>query len=155
VKLEDLRGLERKAVHTAYLRRWPRARLLRLALSCTPPWTGVALVNPRATSSVCPICGGRLRRKGYRKLVCAECGRSWHRDEAAAVNIALAEISELVRIPDEPGAARGGGERMKGEMADRAPQRDEAGLRRTSRPQYSLWRWTLMEASALKLPGRL
>ena len=115
VKLEDLRGLERKAVHTAYLRRWPRARLLRLALSCTPPWTGVALVNPRATSSVCPLCGGRLRRKGYRKLVCAECGRSWHRDEAAAVNIALAEISELVRIPDEPGAARGGGERMKGE----------------------------------------
>ncbi len=100
VKLENLRGIKRRNI--AYLKRWSWTRLVKLVLGCTPERVGVALVDPSYTSSRCPICRGWLKRKTYRVLVCVDCGKEWHRDVAAAVNIALAEPRRMLRTPRSP-----------------------------------------------------
>ncbi len=50
----------------------------------------VAHVDPRRTSMLCPICGGRLQedRQYRRKLLCGNCGKSMDRDVVASMNIA-------------------------------------------------------------------
>ncbi|RLE72859.1 MAG: hypothetical protein DRJ37_01865 [Thermoprotei archaeon] len=100
VKLENLRGIKRKNV--PHLRRWSWIRLVKLVLGCTSKKVGVALVDPSYTSSKCPVCRGWLRRRTYRMLICANCERKWHRDVAAAVNIALAEPRRMLRTPRSP-----------------------------------------------------
>jgi putative transposase len=34
----------------------------------------VTYVNAKGTSSLCPICGGRLSPNGYRQMKCKKCG---------------------------------------------------------------------------------
>jgi len=94
IKLEDLpltRGIPAA-------RRWPHTKLLRLTLGNLPKaW--ITLVNPRGTSKRCPTCGGRLTQISYRRLRCTSCGRKWHRDEAAALNIATAPVTRVLQTP--------------------------------------------------------
>ena len=49
----------------------------------------VGVVDPRCTSILCPICGGRLQEdKEYRRrLWCGNCKRSMDRDVVAAINV--------------------------------------------------------------------
>ncbi len=46
----------------------------------------VVYVNPKQTSSLCPICGGRLAPKGHRLLKC-KCGYENDRDVIACLNL--------------------------------------------------------------------
>jgi putative transposase len=47
----------------------------------------VVYVNPKGTSSICPICGGKLIPNGGRKMGCPKCGYSWNRDKIAVRNL--------------------------------------------------------------------
>ena len=46
----------------------------------------IEYINPRGTSSLCPICGGRLASNGYRLLKC-RCGYKNDRDVIACLNM--------------------------------------------------------------------
>jgi putative transposase len=45
----------------------------------------VIYVNPKGTSSLCPICGGRLASNGHRQMKC-KCGYENDRDVTACIN---------------------------------------------------------------------
>ena len=47
----------------------------------------VVYVNPYKTSSLCPICGGKLASNGYRLLRCRKCGCENCRDLIACLNL--------------------------------------------------------------------
>ncbi|MGI0018029.1 MAG: RNA-guided endonuclease InsQ/TnpB family protein [Nitrosotalea sp.] len=55
-------------------------------------WEGIPVrfVDPKRTSQLCPICGGRLQEDRFhrRKLLCINCKRSMNRDVIASMNIA-------------------------------------------------------------------
>jgi len=46
----------------------------------------VVYVNPRGTSSLCPVCGGRLASNGHRRVKC-KCGYEGDRDVIACLNM--------------------------------------------------------------------
>ena len=46
----------------------------------------VIYVNPKGTSSLCPICGGRLASNGHRQMKC-KCGYENDRDIIACLNM--------------------------------------------------------------------
>ncbi|MEM2150747.1 MAG: transposase [Candidatus Bathyarchaeia archaeon] len=68
--LEDFRRLQFYIEYKAKLERLP-----------------VAYVKPKHTSSLCPICGGKLASNGYRLLKCKDCGYENDRDVIACVNL--------------------------------------------------------------------
>ncbi|MFP3228564.1 MAG: RNA-guided endonuclease TnpB family protein [Caldisphaera sp.] len=45
------------------------------------------IINPKGTSSICPICGSKLVEVNYRKLKCNKCGFEANRDTIAVINI--------------------------------------------------------------------
>jgi putative transposase len=47
----------------------------------------VTYVNAKGTSSLCPICGGKLSPNGYRRLRCSRCGLEEDRDIIAVKNL--------------------------------------------------------------------
>ena len=47
----------------------------------------VIYINPSHTSSLCPVCGGKLAQIGYREKKCRHCGLTFDRDYVAALNI--------------------------------------------------------------------
>jgi len=55
-------------------------------------WEGIQVrfVNPRRTSMLCPICGGRLQedRQNRRKVLCINCSKVMDRDVVASMNVA-------------------------------------------------------------------
>ncbi|MEM4378128.1 MAG: transposase [Candidatus Nitrosotenuis sp.] len=55
-------------------------------------WEGISVkfVNPKRTSMLCPVCGGRLQedRQNRRKLLCTNCGKSMDHDVVASMNVA-------------------------------------------------------------------
>ncbi len=55
-------------------------------------WEGIPVrfVDPKRTSQLCPICGGKLQEDRFhrRKLLCINCKRSMDRDVIASMNIA-------------------------------------------------------------------
>jgi putative transposase len=55
-------------------------------------WEGIPVdfVDPKRTSQLCPICGGKLQEDRFhrRKLLCINCKRSMDRDVIASTNIA-------------------------------------------------------------------
>ena len=57
-------------------------------------WEGVPVtyINPRGTSRNCPKCGSRVVPLQERKLYCAECDKTWDRDELASKNIMAALV---------------------------------------------------------------
>ena len=62
----------------------------------------VAYVNPRATSSLCPIYGGKLSLNGHRLLRCPDCGLVADRDVIGAWNLAQRYVGSF-RSPRKPG----------------------------------------------------
>ncbi len=48
----------------------------------------VVYVNPKGSSSYCPICGDKLAPNGqWREKVCRNCGMVWNRDVVACLNL--------------------------------------------------------------------
>jgi transposase, IS605 OrfB family, central region len=54
---------------------------------CEKQGIPIAVINPKGTSSICPICGSKLVENGYRKLKCNKCGFEANRDTIAIINI--------------------------------------------------------------------
>jgi len=53
----------------------------------------IVKVNPRRTSSKCPICQSKLKSNGYRRLRCPSCGFEGDRDYIAALNLKMKAFS--------------------------------------------------------------
>ncbi|MGO0121837.1 RNA-guided endonuclease InsQ/TnpB family protein [Desulfothermobacter acidiphilus] len=66
-------------------------RMLRnlIEAACARAGIKVVPVEPRGTSSRCAVCGHPVRRPVRHKAVCEKCGRMWHADANAALNILL------------------------------------------------------------------
>jgi putative transposase len=47
----------------------------------------VVYVNAEGTSSLCPICGGKLSSNGYRQMKCRKCGLEQDRGIIAVENM--------------------------------------------------------------------
>jgi putative transposase len=64
----------------------------------------VVKINPKATSSKCPRCSGKLVEYEYRVLKCRKCGFTGDRDVTATINIYKKYISKYSRCR-APGVA--------------------------------------------------
>jgi putative transposase len=91
IVLEDLKGIRQRIKYGRKLNRrlhsWNFRRLqfyvdYKARLEGLP----VVYVNPRGTSSTCPICGGRLVPNGHRRARCG-CGYENDRDITACLNL--------------------------------------------------------------------
>jgi len=101
VAREDLTGLVEN------LRRLPRdhrAVLLMLSYKRLEFWIDwkaekhgvpVVVVEPKGSSSTCPICGDRLKENGYRRLRCPRCSFEADRDTIAVINIERRALSRM------------------------------------------------------------
>ncbi|WP_148882987.1 RNA-guided endonuclease InsQ/TnpB family protein [Thermococcus aciditolerans] len=71
----------------------------------------VVFVNPAFTSSLCPVCGGKLSLNGGRVLKCSNCGFEADRDVVGSWNIRLRALKMWgVSVPPEsPPMKMGGG----------------------------------------------
>ena len=70
----------------------------------------VLKVNPKGTSSRCPVCGAKLRMLKNRMVVCPKCGYIGDRDVTACLNLAGrgGEIPKMwVRLESHPNAPEG------------------------------------------------
>ncbi|WP_410712847.1 zinc ribbon domain-containing protein [Caldisphaera sp.] len=45
------------------------------------------VINPKGTSSICPICGSKLVEVNYRRFKCTKCGFEANRDKIRILNI--------------------------------------------------------------------
>jgi IS605 OrfB family transposase len=54
---------------------------------CEKNGVPIIVVEPRGTSTTCPMCSSKLVENGYRRLRCATCGFEADRDTAAVLNI--------------------------------------------------------------------
>jgi len=77
----------------------------------------VVFVNPAHTSSLCPVCGGKLSPNGRRVLKC-ECGFEADRDVVGSWNIRLRALKMWgVSVPPEsPPMKTGGGKPTRYEI---------------------------------------
>jgi putative transposase len=79
------RGRARKFV--TYLNRWPYRMYQRMIEYKSPCRT--VYVNPRGTSSKCPVCGGFLEHPAWGISYCKKCGAAYDRDRLASLAILL------------------------------------------------------------------
>ncbi len=90
--MEDLRGI-RKSINKGRnlnrrLHSW-NFRKLQFFIEYKAKLNGIPVVyvNPRNTSSLCPICGGKLAPNGRRLMKCRSCGYENDRDVIACLNM--------------------------------------------------------------------
>jgi hypothetical protein len=53
------------------------------------------IIEPKGTSSTCPICNSKLRENWYRRLKCNKCGFEADRDSIAILNIERRAIQKM------------------------------------------------------------
>jgi putative transposase len=94
--LEDLSGIRRTSKgksrgrakkFVTYLNRWPYRMyqgMIEYKSSCRTVY-----VDPRGTSSKCPVCGGRLKHPAWGVSSCRRCGVDYDRDRLASLAIFL------------------------------------------------------------------
>jgi putative transposase len=89
--MEDLKGIRKRINYGRMLNRrlhsWNFRRLqfyveYKAKLEGLP----VVYVSPRGTSSLCPVCGGRLAMNGHRRMKC-KCEYEGDRDVIACLNM--------------------------------------------------------------------
>ncbi|PUA31599.1 MAG: transposase [Candidatus Terraquivivens tikiterensis] len=91
VVMEDLKGIRKRIDYGRRLNRrlhsW-NFRKLQFYIEYKARLNGlpVIYVNPKGTSSLCPVCGGKLAPNGHR-LVSCECGYEDDRDVIACLNM--------------------------------------------------------------------
>ena len=90
--LEDLRTIRENSNNKSnklrtYLNRWPYSQFQRM-LEYKSKFKTV-YVNPEGTSSICPVCGGRLKHPVWKMSRCNKCGRDYDRDRLASLAISL------------------------------------------------------------------
>jgi len=110
--LEDLRGIRKRINYGRSLNRrlhsW-NFRKLQFFIEYKAKLNGlpVIYVNPHKTSSLCPICGGRLAPKGRRLMKCKKCGYENDRDVIACLN--MLRMRGVSVPPESPPMKMGGG----------------------------------------------
>jgi putative transposase len=122
IALEDLTEIRNTIRYSAQLNgrlhRWS-FRKLQSIIEYKAKLKGVSVVfvNPAHTSSLCPICGGKLSPNGYRVLKC-ECGFEADRDVVGSWNIRLKALKMWgVSVPPEsPPMKTGGGKPTRYEI---------------------------------------
>ena len=99
IVLEDLKGIRKlyrkgNGQGNKYRRKlnsWSFYELQR-QITYKAEWEGIPVqfVDPKRTSQLCPICGGKLQEDRFhrRKLLCINCKKSMDRDVIASMNIA-------------------------------------------------------------------
>ena len=114
IALEDLTEIRNTIRYSAQLNgrlhRWS-FRKLQSIIEYKAKLKGVSVVfvNPAHTSSLCPICGGKLSPNGYRVLKC-ECGFEADRDVVGSWNIRLKALKMWgVSVPPESQPMKTGG----------------------------------------------
>ncbi|MPW40159.1 IS200/IS605 family element transposase accessory protein TnpB, partial [Thermococcus sp. 101 C5] len=114
IALEDLTEIRNTIRYSAEmngrLHRWS-FRKLQSIIEYKAKLKGVSVVfvNPAHTSSLCPICGGKLSPNGYRVLKC-ECGFEADRDVVGSWNIRLKALKMWgVSVPPESQPMKTGG----------------------------------------------
>jgi len=92
ILMENLKGIRKRIRYGRQMNRrlhnW-NFRMLQFYIEYKARFNGlpVIYVNPRGTSSLCPICGGRLAPNGHRLLKCLRCGYESDRDVTAGINM--------------------------------------------------------------------
>jgi putative transposase len=92
ILMEDLKGIRKRIKRGRQMNRrlhsW-NFRMLQFYIEYKARFNGlpVEYVNPRGTSSLCPICGGRLAPNGNRLMRCLRCGYESDRDVTAGINM--------------------------------------------------------------------
>jgi len=115
--VEDLKKLnqnfkEFSKSQRARLHLWAYGKLLEtMEFKARVEGIPVIKVNPRGTSSRCPICQSKLKSNGYRRLRCPSCGFEGDRDYVAALNLKMKALSGGLDSP-QPNVNPNG---MKGE----------------------------------------
>jgi putative transposase len=87
---ENLKGIRKNGDNRgrkfrAYLNRWPY-RMYQGMIEYKSPRRTV-YVDPRGTSSRCPVCGGRLKHPAWGISSCATCGVAYDRNRLASLAI--------------------------------------------------------------------
>jgi len=62
---------------------------------CEKNGVPIMVVEPRGTSSTCPMCSSKLIENGYRRLRCSRCGFEADRDTVAVLNIAKRALIQM------------------------------------------------------------
>jgi len=62
---------------------------------CEKNGVPLIIVEPRGTSSTCPMCSSKLIENGYRRLKCSRCGFEADRDTVAILNIEMKALSKM------------------------------------------------------------
>ena len=97
--IEDLRRLNQNFKdfsknQKVKLHLWAYKKLLEtLEFKAKVEGIPVIKVNPRGTSSECPVCQSRLKENGYRRLKCPSCRFEAGRDYIAALNVRMKAFS--------------------------------------------------------------
>jgi len=99
IALEDLQGLRKTIVKhsrkSPNLLRWGFAQIQSIIESkAKEHGIKIIYINPKGTSTYCPVCGSKLHLKKDRKLAC-NCGLIADRDLIGAWNIRLRALQEL------------------------------------------------------------
>jgi len=98
---EDLTNLIKALIE---LPKEHKVRMIALSyrrLSCWIDWQAekhgvpIIIIEPRGTSSTCPICNSKLKENGYRKLKCNRCGFEADRDTIAILNIERKALEKM------------------------------------------------------------
>jgi len=91
--LEDLKGIRKRIDYNRIMNRrlhnWS-FRKLQSYIEYKAKLNGIPVVyvNPKGSSSYCPICGEKLAPNGqWREKKCTKCGITWNRDFVACLNL--------------------------------------------------------------------
>jgi putative transposase len=92
IVLEDIRNIRKRVRYSkalnGRLNRWGFRRFQSiLEYKARVVGLRVVYVDPRGTSSLCPICGEKLSPNGYRRMRCPKCGLEEDRDAVAVRNL--------------------------------------------------------------------
>jgi putative transposase len=92
IVLEELANMRKRIRHSkainGRLNRWSFRKLQEIMeYKAKLAGLNVTYVNARGTSSLCPICGGKLSLNGYRRLKCSRCELEEDRDIIAVKNL--------------------------------------------------------------------
>jgi len=107
IVMENLKGIRRRIDYGRKMNRrlhsWSFRRLqfyveYKAKLEGLP----VKYIAPKNTSSLCPVCGGKLAPKGHRRLRCKNCGYENDRDVIGAINILKRGCGEPPLPPKAP-----------------------------------------------------
>ncbi|ACS91088.1 MAG TPA: IS200/IS605 family element transposase accessory protein TnpB [Thermococcaceae archaeon] len=116
IALEDLTGIRESIRYSAEmngrLHRWSFHKLQSIIeYKAKLKGVKVVFVDPAYTSSLCPICGGKLSPNGHRVLKCSNCGFEADRDVVGSWNIRLRALKMWgVTVPlESPPMKTGGG----------------------------------------------